>query len=520
MKRSSQQRVTYKPYTQGQMMLLPTNLEELIPEGHLVRVVSQVIDELDLAALERQYKGGGASAYHPRMMLKVLVYAYTQQTYSSRRIAKALREDVNFMWLSGGNRPDFRTLNRFRSSRMKGVMDEVFREVLEYLVEEGYVKLETYFVDGTKIEANANRYKPVWRKNAARYKTGVQEKIRAVLDEAERVNEEEQAEYGDEDLEELGGRGRGELNSEALAERIAGLNERLRRMPEEKGLAKAVRTLEKDFLPRLEKYEEQEAKLGERNSYAKTDEDATYMRMKEDHRWNSQPKAAYNVQIGTENQFVVGYSVHQRPGDTGCLIPHLERLREMAGELPTRVVADAGYGSEENYAYLEEAEVESFVKYPTFDREQKRSWKKQTYRVENWQYDAERDEYICPQGKRLIYDRTVRRQSTNGYVVERREYECEDCAGCPVKAECTRSSGNRRVGGSRHLERYREQAREKLKSEEGVRLRKRRGVEVEGVFGRLKHNWGFRRFMLRGLEKVEVEWGLLCIGHNMARLAA
>ena len=500
--------------------MLPTSLEELIPEDHLVRVVSRVIDKLDLDALMRQYKGGGASAYHPRMMLKVLVYAYTERIYSSRRIAKAVRENVNFMWLAGGNRPDFRTLNRFRSSRMRAVMGEVFAEVLEYLIDEGYVKLETYYVDGTKIEANANRYRYVWRKNVKRHKAGVREKIEALLNEIERVNEEEQAEYGDEDLEELGGKGRGDLDSEELAKRIAGLNERLRQAPEDKGLAKAVRTLERELLPRLERYEEQEARLGERNSYAKTDEDATYMRMKEDHLRNSQAKAAYNVQMGTENQFVVGYSVHQRPADIGCLIPHLEGVREMVGQVPTRVVADAGYGSEENYAYLEGAGAESFVKYPTFDREQKRSWQRERYRVENWEYDAERDEFICPEGKRLTYDTTSHRQSANGYLVERREYECTDCSTCPVKADCTRSSGNRRVGTSKRLRRYVDQARQKLLSEEGRRLRAQRGVEVEGVFGRLKHNWGFRRFMLRGLEKVKVEWGLLCIGHNMARLAA
>jgi transposase len=499
---------------------LPTRVEELIPEDHLVRVVSRVIDDLELSALMRQYTGGGASAYHPRMMLKVLVYAYTQRTYSSRRIAKALRENVNFMWLAGGNRPDFRTLNRFRSSRMRGVMDEVFAEVLEYLIDEGYVKLETYFVDGTKIEANANRYRPVWRKNVARYKAGVREKIRALLDEIERVNEEEQAEYGDDVLEELGGRGGGGVDSEALAKRIADLNERLRREPENKGLAKAVRTLERDLQPRLERYEEQEATLKGRNSYAKTDEDATYMRMKEDHRRNSQPKAAYNVQMGTENQFVVGYSVHQRPADTGCLVPHLEGVREMVGELPSRVVADAGYGSEENYAYLDGAGVESFVKYPTFDREQKRSWRRRIYRVENWPYDAQRDAFTCPEGQLLPYRETFEKRTATGYLVYRRSYECAHCSHCPVKAQCTGSPGNRRVEVSLPLMAYRARARDNLLSEEGRHLRGRRGVEVEGVFGRLKHNWGFRRFMLRGLEKVNVEWGLLCIGHNMARLAA
>lgn len=517
MKRKGHDQVTFKRYTQAQMML-PTSLEELIPEEHLVRVVSQAIDRLDLKPLLQRYKGGGTSSYHPRMMLKVLVYAYMQRIFSSRQIAKALRENVNFMWLSGGNRPDFRTLNRFRSSTMKGVIDEVFTEVLQHLIERGYVKMETYFVDGTKVEANANRYRWVWGKSVRRYQTQLREKIGALLDEIERVNEEEQAEYGDEDLEELGGNGGG-LDSAELASRIDRLSERLKEDPENKPLAKAVRTLQKEYLPRLERYEVQEATLAGRNSYAKTDEDATFMRMKEDRLQTGELKAAYNVQMGTENQFVVGYSVHQQASDSACLIPHLESVQQLRG-LPPRVVADAGYGSEENYAYLEKAGVESFVKYPFFDRERKPSWRKQVYRVENWPYDAEEDQFTCPQGRHLHYRRTDRVQTANGYVSKRRRYECADCSGCPDKGQCTRSAGNRRVDVSRVLMAYREQARRNLLSEEGQRLRARRGIEVESVFGRLKQNWGFRRFMLRGLEKVKVELGLLCIAHNLAKLAA
>lgn len=517
MKRKGHERVTFKPYSQAQMML-PTSLEELIPEDHLVRVVNRVIDGLDLGPLLRRYKGGGTSSYHPRMMLKVLVYAYSQRIFSSRQIAKALRENVNFMWLAGGNRPDFRTLNRFRGSTMKGVIEEVFAEVLGYLIAEGYVKMETYFVDGTKVEANANRYRWVWGKSVRRYRTQLRGKIEALLDEIERVNEEEQAEYGDDDLEELGGRGSGELDSADLASRIGRLNERLKEEPQNKPLAKAVRTLEKEYLPRLERYEQQEATLAGRNSYAKTDEDATFMRMKEDRLQTGELKPAYNVQMGTENQFVVGYSVHQQASDGACLIPHLESVEQYQA-LPPRVVADAGYGSEENYAYLEHVGVQSFVKYPIFDREQKRSWRKQIYRVENWPYDAEEDEFICPQGRRLSYRGTRSVPAAHGYSSQRRLYECPDCSGCPAKAQCTCATGNRQLHVSMPLMAYREQARRNLLSEEGQRLRARRGVEVESVFGRLKHNWGFRRFMLRGLEKVRIEWGLLCIAHNMAKLA-
>jgi transposase len=162
----------FKPYVMNQAALLPPSYEELIPENHLVRIVNEAVEKIDLNPLLSQYKGGGTSSYHPKMLLKVLVYAYAEKNYSSRRIAKALRENIYYMWISGGNRPDFRTMNNFRSSRMKAVIGDVFAAVLEYLVDAGHVKLENYFVDGTKIEANANKHKVVWAKRRDKYNSG------------------------------------------------------------------------------------------------------------------------------------------------------------------------------------------------------------------------------------------------------------------------------------------------------------------------------------------------------------
>jgi len=515
-------KITFKPYTMAQPALLPANLEELIPEDHLVRVVNRVIDSLDLEPILKEYKGGGTSSYHPRMMLKVLVYAYTQKVNSSRQIAKALRENVNFMWISGSNRPDFRTINRFRGSVMKEGIEVVFSEVLQYLIEKGYVTLEHYFLDGTKIEANANKYKRVWAKSTAKYKERLQEKIQELLRDIEQENEDEQEAYGDKDLEEMGGgnkQGGSGLDNETLQKRIERLNERLANKMKNKQAAKALRTLQEDCLPRQKKYEEQEKILAGRNSYAKTDHDATFMRMKEDVMMNGQLKPGYNVQIGTENQFVVGFSIHQKANDMNALIPHLNQVRERLGRFPRTVVADAGYGSEENYAYLEHAGVNGYVKYPLFNAQQKRSWRKQLFRVENWEYDVEKDEYRCPAGQPLTYQRTHHRITTNGYPTIRKDYECGSCAGCPFKPQCTRGIGNRHVLINPILNHYQARAAQKLISEHGVRLRSRRGVEVESVFGRIKQDWGFRRFTLRGIEKVKTEWGLLCIAHNIAKVA-
>jgi transposase len=542
----------FKEYTQGQVVLLPTDLETQIPTRHLVRVVNDAIDKMNLSRLLAQYKGGGTSSYHPKMLLKVLVYAYTQQLYSSRKIAKALRENIYFMWLSGNQQPDFRTINRFRSEVVKGVIEDIFTSVLELLLEEGYVKLENYFLDGTKIEANANKYSWVWAKSTKRYKQRLKEKVKELIQEIEQVNESENSEYGDRDLEELGPDE--PLDSARLEQKIQELNQRLKAQadkqqglqaakallepsaPKEKSpkpkkkrgrrgksqLQKAqdaLKKLEADCLPRQKKYEDQERKLSGRNSYSKSDIDATFMRMKDDYMKNGQLKPGYNLQMGTEGQFVVGFSVHQRPGDPGCLVPHLKGVKGRLGRLPKNVIADSGYGSEENYAYLEQEQVGNYVKYNTFGKEQRARYKPNPFAADQMGYDVEKDELICPAGKRLTYRYSFHSKTDNGYQAERRCYEAEDCAGCPLKEQCTKAKGNRRVNMAFQLKTWRQQARENLTSQQGQKLRSLRGVEVESVFGRLKENWGFRRFVLRGIEKVKTEFGLLCIAQNMAKLA-
>jgi transposase len=511
-------RQIFKAYRQKQGMLLPPNLDEMIAEGHLVRVVDKLVEGLDLKILEEQYKGGGTSAYHPKMMLKVIIYAYTQRAFSSRKIAKELRENINYMWLSGMSQPDHRTINRFRGVIMKEVIEEVFYGVIEELIDLEYISLEKYFVDGTKIEANANRYSFVWKKSTEKYKAGLQEKVKVLLAEIDELEEKEEKEYGEKDLEEVGENK--EIKAEELKKAAEKINEALKKEPKNKKLKQAKRKLEKDLIPREEKYERYEKIFKGRNSFSKTDEDATFMRMKEDHMRNGQLKAGYNIQMGTEDQFIVGFSIHQRPGDTGCLKEHLENLKKWLGEYPETLIADAGYGSEENYDYLKRNKIPAYVKYNTFHYEQKKRYqKKKPYRPENFEYESEKDQYICPQGKTLAYLFTKKGKTQNGYVYFRRVYECAECKDCPVKTTCTSSKNNRRLQIGVELQEMKKTARDLLNSPRGLEMRSKRPVEVEAVFGRLKQNWGFRRFLLRGLEKVKTEWGILAIAHNMAKAA-
>jgi len=537
-------KVTFKEYDMYQLRL-PTDLEDLIPEHHLVRVVNQIIEGMNLDVLISYYQGGGSSTYHPKMMLKVIVYAYSQKIYSSREIGKALRENINFMWISGRNQPNFRTINRFRSGVMKDLIEDVFEEVLIFLVEAGYVSLDNYFVDGSKVEANANKYSFVWKKSTTKYKEQLKIKIKELLKEIDEENEKENEKYGDNDLEEFGENI--DIHSKELEQKLIELEEKLRKIEEakkkekenrkkieekteEEELKKTVKTIKKDYLPRLKKYEEQEKILGTRNSYSKTDNDATFMRMKEDHMKNGQLKPGYNIQLGTENQYIINYTTHQRPGDSPCLIPHIEKLkerllrlpeyiREKFGKVPKNLIADAGYGSEENYDYLEKNGIESYVKYNNFHIEQKRSFKDKVFRVENFPYDSELDEYICPGLRRMKFLEEKNHKTENGYNSKRRIYECISCKGCKLRHLCTKAKGNRQIQIGVKLNEFKAAAKKKLCSEKGLEFRSRRPVEVETVFGRIKHNWSFRRFFLRGTEKVDTELGILSVAHNISKLA-
>ncbi|WP_080836728.1 IS1182 family transposase [Cohnella massiliensis] len=507
----------YIQYTMDQLCL-PMDLEEDIPANHLVRVVNAAVNRLDDAIFDAAYPGGGRDSYHPKMLTKVIIYAYTQRIYSSRQIAKAVRENIMFMWIAGRQRPDFRTINRFRSERMKTVLETVFTAVLQFLAEENYVQLEHYFVDGTKIEANANRYTFVWGKAVVKHKAKLQEKVQTLFAAIEEAEKQDEGTHDGKDLLELGESS--SITGEKLEQAVKQLEERLQEKPKDKPLKKAVRTLRKDLLPRLQKYETQEAILGTRNSYSKTDPDATFMRMKEDHMRNGQLKPGYNVQIGTENQFIVGYSLHQRPTDTRCLIPHLEKIKSQFGKKPSTVIADAGYGGEENYDYWGQNEVEAIVKYSTYHREKSKAWQKDISKIDNWTYNSEQDTWTCAAGQTLHFRRVSQEKTESGYEIEYRHYRSAGCEDCPLKPQCTKAQGDREIKVSMKYWRLKNQAREKLRSEEGYALAVRRMIEPEPVFGDMKNNRGFKRFLLRGLPKVSLEVGWLSLAHNLLKKAA
>lgn len=504
----------FKPYHQHQTTMLPSSLAELIPQGHAVRVVNEVVDRMDLDTLLASYDGGGASRYHPRMLLKVILYAYLDGVRSSRRIAKALRENVHYMWLSGSQRPDFRTLNRFRTSHLKQTIEEVFVSLTALLVEAGLVTLSETFVDGTKIEAQANRYSFVWGKGVATHKTRLEAQVRELLGQIEVENEAEDRRYGDRDLDEVG-EDATPITAEQLERTAQEMEERLAAWKEndpDDPTGKAVKKIRQNFLPRLQKYERQQEILGDRNSFSKTDEDATFMRMKEDHMKNGQLKPGYNVQISTERQFITNVTLHQEPTDTPTLKAHLDHFHQLYGIDPEVVVADAAYGSAQNYRDLEARGCTAYVKYNRFDQEQRRVRKDSPLRPTDFVYDSPSDTYTCPQGQTLSYLRSWRRKDRTLRI-----YEAPDCTTCPLKARCSPKYAARRLWNNADVEPYHQRARELLNSPPGREYRSRRLIEAESVFGQIKHNGNYRRFYLRGLEKVKTEFHLVAIAHNLKK---
>lgn len=525
-KKKKASKAKFISYEQHQIKLLPPSIEELIPEKHIVRTVNKVIETMDLKALINTYKGGGRSSYSPEMMLKVLVYAYVMKIYSSRRISKALREDINFMWISGQQMPDFRTINNFRSSRLKKAIEEVFSSMIIFLTERKYIKLENYFVDGTKLEASANRYSYVWASNTRRYKEGVKEKIKGLLREIERVNLEENEVYGEKDLEELGEEA--EISSESIEEEVKRLNKIIsqiedkpesekkdkdRKSEEKKKIKKAAAELNKKYLPKLKKYEDQERILNGRSSYSKTDQDATFMMSK-----TNQILPSYNVIIGTEEQLIVNYSLYQKASETDKFIPHVKKLKEITrGKMPVRMVGDGTYGSDENYNYIEEQSIESYLKYPGFYQETRGQANKSRYHRINFTYNEEDDKMYCPEGRQMSFVQTEERTTENGYTQQLRKYR-GDCSGCKHLQACSKSPSGRTVQLNKRLEVYKQKTRENLSSPLGIELRKKRCIDVESVFGDIKYNQGFKRFSLRGIDKVNAEFGLVALAHNIKKV--
>ena len=502
-------KLAIKSDNRKQNLLLPPSLDELVPENHMVRVVDAVIDRLDISDILSTYRGGGNSAFNPKMMLKVLVFAYLSNVYSSRRIEELLKRDIYFMWLAGMKRPDFRTINYYRGKRLKVGFDTVFTQVVRLLHEEGFVSLKVQYIDGTKIESVANKYTFVWRGSVEKYDARLKAKTEALLRQIEQNHAIEDKENPVPE----------ELTAEEVTKRVERIKEKVDADNLGKEERKALKQIETDSVPRMNRYREQLETMGSRNSYSKTDPDATFMRMKEDAMLNGQLKPGYNVQISTENQFITNFGIYQRPTDTLTMISYLESFKARYGMQSEEIVADSGYGSEENYEYMFSNGMTPYVKYNMFHVEQRRGYRNNPFRVSNLFYNPDDDFYVCPMGQKLKFIRQEKRYTASGYQQTVSVYRACRCEGCPLRGQCHKSKRDRQIEVNHTLDDYKARARELLTSEQGIKHRSNRPIEPEAVFGQIKECGRFRRLRLKGLTGAKIDFGLKALAHNLRKLA-
>lgn len=513
--------ILQKDYTPNeniyQLLLIPTDIGELIPSDDSVRLLSTIMERMDYSKLYKTYSRMGRSETSPKKLFKILVYGYMNGIYSSRKLESSCRRDINFMYLLGREgAPDHSTIARFRSERLKGAIEELFCQLVELLKQNGEISCENLFIDGTKLEANAGRYTFVWKKSVGKHEVKMQEKMKEELPKLSK---------------ELGLRFW--CGEKIRAKDLKKLRKQLKALQAKKGikfvygrgthktkLQKAIELVE-GYLIRQKRYDDYNHSFGDRNSFSKTDRDATFMRMKEDHMKNGQLKPAYNAVIGVDSEYIVGALISQERSDSKTLIPFIQKF----GQNYRNIMADAGFEGEENYTYLEKHGQLAFIKPSNYEQSKLKKYKSDIGKRENMTYDAEMDSYLCHMGRRLnaVYEKKTK--STAGYPITTTVYECENCTDCPHKEKCIKPGGKqpvldrtKRLYVSKTFLRQRLEAQAKITSDYGILLRLNRSIQVEGAFGVLKEDMRFRQFLLRGQVKVEIEFLLLCMAYNVNKL--
>ena len=507
-----------KSYSNNDRLFFLLNPNEDIEENDPVRIVDAVVESLDLKEFKKLYRERGRCAYHPKMMLKIILYAYMNNIYSCRKIERQVQRDIHYIWLASQQRPDFVTINRFRN-RVKNEINNIFTQVVLLLADRGFITLDVEYIDGTKIESKANKYTFVWRKTVEKNRTKLQEKIRVLLQQIDEVIAQDKAAETD----------KVEFTPETLTSLIGELKDALASEPEttdkeqrkvRRQQKKQIKELEK-HRDKLNEYDGSLEQIGQRNSMSKTDPDATFMRMKEDAMNNGQTKPGYNLQISAENQFITDFALFPNPTDTLTLIPFFNSFLDRYGHLPSVAVADSGYGSEENYRFMDEAGMEAYVKYNRFHLEQRSRYKPNPFHHNNFHYNADKDYYVCPMGQHMTRIGTAHSKTASGYRSESARYRAQNCKGCPLRCRCYKARGDRRIIEVNHrLNEYKRKARELLTSENGLRHRGRRCVEPEAVFGQMKFNMAYRRFRHFGKDKVTMDFVFFAIAFNLKKMCS
>lgn len=515
----------YTAMTNGFQLVMPLDCEVKIEKNAPVRLLNAVMERMDYSKLNAAYSRLGRIEYSPKILLKIMVYGYMRKQISSRALEACCRENLHFIYLLEGQRaPDHNTINRFRKNILtQEAGQDILRQLVVLLHERGLLSFEAAFIDGTKIEANANKYSFVWKKATAK-------KADKLL---KRIHEELPTK-----LKEVGIRFH--VPEKIAVRQLKKLRKRIHVRIEADGIAfvsgkgKRKTPLQRlsewvdQCLAKLKQYTNDIHICGNRNSFSKTDHDATFMHMKEDHMRNGQLKPGYNVNVATCSDFIIGSYISSDRNDVHTLIPFMEQLRKnYEGRNIGSVVLDSGYESEENYCWFEaHPETELYVKPSNHEAAKHKKYRTDISRRENMGYDAQADTYTCPNGKLLQKTREKKTHTASGLEITTSVYECGECDGCPLKEKCIRACGSKKPLEERHkviyvskrFARQRQAMEAKISSPKGCLLRVNRSIQAEGNFAYVKQDLDFRRFLLRGNTKVAAEWLLFSLALNILHL--
>lgn len=413
----------FKDYNMNQL-ILPLDLEMNLQKDDIAFHIHHLVESIPTEAFAPFYQETGCPSYHPKMMLKIILCGYTQSVISGPRIEDLTKDSIRMMWLAQGYEPSYRTINRFRiHPQMQELLRQCFVQFRCQLVEEQLIDQKAIFIDGKKIEANANKFTFVWKKSIEKHHANLIEKSNQLYDQL--LEEQVIPAIERENTEQLSVEELGQVAS-ALEEVVDDYNTKIeasndpigrKRLRSKRKTPKQILKQVNDWMIHKQKYKKDLDIMGTRNSYSKTDHDATFMRMKDDYMQNGQLKAGYNLQIATENQFTLAYDIFPNPTDTKTMTPFLDTIEESYFELPEHIVADAGYGSEVNYEdVIMKRERTPLITYGMYRKEQQKKYKQDAFKTSNWAYDEDSDTYTCPNERMLAFQYHATRKDSSGFV--------------------------------------------------------------------------------------------------------
>ena len=503
-------------YCTPYQLKLPLEIEKIIEISDPVYTFSEVMSHIDLNKhLVIKEHRLGRKRYDSETMLKIVLFAFMENGYAStREIAKFCKTDIRYMWLLDGREaPSHMKIDNFMNYEMSTSIEDILREINAYIFDQEDVDTEHVYIDGSKITANANKYSWVWKKSSIKNRDKTFAKITALIDEMNQtlvnhgVKIESRKEYAIEYLEEISAR---YVN-------ITGINPE--KVVRGRGHHKSTEQRCYDNLlvciEKLKKYATHIKICGEkRNSFSKTDHDATFMRMKTDYMGNDQLLPGYNIQLALCDEYIAAFDVKQYASDMDCFIPLMEKFNKTYGKYPKYPVADAGYGSFNNYLFCEEHGMEKYMKFTMYAKEtEDEKYRNDPYRAVNFPINANGNP-VCPNGKEFHFfkERPVR---GNHYGRTEELYQCEDCSDCPLKTDCCKCEGNRIVRLNEELTCFHKEVIHNLNCVQGALLRMNRSIQAEGAFGTIKWNRAYTRARRRGLKGLIFEISMISCGFNL-----